>query len=157
MPRGRVRAAPVGVDLSIAIAARTEKAEAAYTALRGVVGAMQRFVRVPAERETLARLGEIRKRLRADEVAAVQRSMEHGRKVPQFGVEFLAMSRIIWDLVRGDDVATVVNSACSLMDEQREFCLKNPDDPRCIFSWPAPIELLQFRGPPELPRRITPP
>ncbi len=155
LPRGRARAVPVGVDLSIAIAARTEKAEAAYTALRGVVGAMQRFVRVPAERETLARLGEIRKRLRPDEVAAVQRSMEHGQKVPRFGVEFLAMSRIVWGLVHGEDVVTVVNSACRLMDEQRAFCLKNPNDPRCIFSWPAPIELLQFSGPPAPPRRIT--
>ena len=155
LPQGRARAVPVGVDLSIAIAARTEKAEAAYTALRGVVGAMQRFVRVPAERETLARLGEIRKRLRPEEVAAIQRSMEHGHKVPRFGVEHLAMGRIVWGLVRGDDVATVVNSACRLMDEQRDFCLRNPNDPRCIFSWPAPIELLQFRGPPAPPRRIT--
>ena len=135
LPRGRERAVPVGVDLGIAIAARTEKAEAAYTALRGIVGAMQRFAHVPAERETLSRLGEIRTRLRPEEVAAIQRSMEHGIRLPRFGVEHLAMDRIVWGLVRGDDVATVVNAACTFMDEQREFCLKNPNDPRCIFSW----------------------
>ena len=157
LPQGRARAVPVGVDFSIAIAARTEKAEAAYVALRGVVGAMQRFVRVPAERETLARLGEIRKRLRPEEVSAILRSMEHGRKLPRFGAEHLAMGRIVWGLARGEDVASVVNSACRFMDEQREFCLQNPDDPRCIFSWPAPIELLQFSGPPAPPRQITPP
>lgn len=137
LPRGRVRAVPVDVDLSIAIAARTEKAEAAYTALWGIVGAMQKFVHVPAERETLTRLGEFRKRLRPEEVTAIQRSMEHGRTIPRFGVERLAMYRIMRGLVRGDDVATVVNTACTFMDEEREFCLKNPNEPRCIVPWPT--------------------
>lgn len=156
LPQGKVRAVPVGVDLSVAIAARTEKAEAAYIALRGIVGALQRFVRVPAERETLSRLGEIRKRLRPEEVSAIQRSMEHGLKVPRFGVEHLAMNLIVWRLVRGDDVAPVVNAACSFMDEQRVFCLENPDDPRCILSWPDPVEFLLFDGPPAPPRQFTP-
>jgi hypothetical protein len=135
LPRGRERAVPVGVDLGIAIAARTEKAEAAYTALRGVVGAMQRFVHVPAERETLSRLGEIRTRLRSEEVAAIQRSMEHGIRMPRFSVEHLAMDRIVWGLVRGDDVATVANSVCTFMDEEREFCLEMPNHPRCNSLW----------------------
>jgi len=139
LPRGKVRAAPVGVDLSIAIAARTEKAEAAYTALRGIVGAMQRFVHVPAERESLARLGETRKRLRPEEVSAIQRSMEHGRNTPRFGVAHLAMSRVVWGLVHGESVATVVNAACAYMDEEREYCLKYPNLPRCIFQIVHPL------------------
>ena len=133
LPRGKVHAVPVSADLSIAIAARTGKAEAAYTALRGVVGAMQKFVLVPAEREALARLGEFRKRLRPDELTAIQRSMEHGRAMPQFGVQYAAMGSIMEGLVRGDDVATVVGTACARIDEHQQFCEANPIDFRCLI------------------------
>ncbi len=133
LPRGKVHAVPVSADLSVAIAARTEKAEAAYTALRGVVGVMQELVHVPAERATLARLGEFRKRLRPDEVTAIQRSMEHGHAMPQFGVQYAAMGSIMEGLVRGDDVATVVGTACARIGEHMQFCEANPIDFRCLI------------------------
>ena len=133
LPRGKVHAVPVSADLSIAIAARTEKAEAAYTALRGVVGVMQERVHVPAEREALARLGEFRKRLRPDEVTAIQRSMEHGHAMPQFGVQYAAMGSIMEGLVRGDDVATVVGTACARIGEHMQFCEANPIVFRCLI------------------------
>ena len=133
LPRGKVHAVPVSADLSIAIAARTGKAEAAYTALRGVVGVMQELVHVPAEREALARLGEFRKRLRPDEVTAIQRSMEHGRAMPQFGVQYAAMGSIMEGLVRGDDVATVVGTACARIGEHMQFCEANPIVFRCLI------------------------
>ena len=133
LPRGKVHAVPVSADLSIAIAARTGKAEAAYTALRGVVGVMQERVHVPAEREALARLGEFRKRLRPDEVTAIQRSMEHGHAMPQFGVQYAAMGSIMEGLVRGDDVATVVGTACARIGEHMQFCEANPIVFRCLI------------------------
>ena len=133
LPRGKVHAVPVSADLSIAIAARTEKAEAAYTALRGVVGVMQELVHVPAERATLARLGEFRKRLRPDEVTAIQRSMEHGHAMPQFGVQYAAMGSIMEGLVRGADVATVVGTACARIGEHMQFCEANPIVFRCLI------------------------
>ena len=131
LPRGKVPAVPVSPDLSIAIAARTEKADAAYTALRGVVGAMQRFVHVPAERETLARLGEFRKRLRPEEVTALQRSMEHGHAMPEYGAALSAMGSIVAGLLRGDDAAAVADTACAAVDELQKFCSEAPDDIRC--------------------------
>lgn len=134
LPRGNVPAVPVNADLSIAIAARTEQAEAAFIALRGVVGAMQELVHVPAERATLARLGEYRKRLRPEEVTAIQRSMEHGHAMPQSGFQFVAMESIMADLLRGDDVATVVGAACNALDEHRQYCEEaNTGDFRCLF------------------------
>ena len=133
LPQGRVRAVPVSADMSIAIAARTESAEAAYTALRGVVGAMQELVHVPAERETLARLGHFRKTLPPAEVAAIQRSMEYGHAMPRFGVQHAAMGSIMEGLIRGDDVATVVAAACDRIDEHLEFCEANSTDFRCLL------------------------
>ena len=133
LPRGTVRAVPVNADMSIAIAARTENAEAAYTALRGVVGAMQELVHVPAGRATLARLGDLRKQLPPAEVTAIQRSMKHGRAMPQYGVQYAAMGSIMEGLIRGDDVPTVAAAACDRIDEHLEFCAANPTDFSCLF------------------------
>ena len=133
LPQGKVHAVPVNADMSIAIAARTESAEAAYTALRGVVGAMQELVHVPAERETLARLGDFRKTLPPAEVTAIQHSMEYGHAMPQFGVQFAAMGSIMEGLIRGDDVVTVVAAACDRIDEHLEFCEANSTDFGCLF------------------------
>ena len=71
----QVRSVPVYAQMGIAIAARTPKPEAAYTALKGLVHVMQQFVVVPAEREAVARLGELRPDLQPEEVEAIQRSL----------------------------------------------------------------------------------
>ena len=117
LPQGKVRAVPAKGEFGIAIAARTTHPEAAYTALRGLVGVMQQYVNVPAQREAVAQLGEFRKDLRAEEVAALQQSMEHGHGWPTTGVQLHAIRYIVEALVRGDDVATVVNQACSIVRE----------------------------------------
>ena len=116
LPRGRVRSVPVPADMGLAIHARSEQAEVAYTALKGLLHTMQGFVTVPAKIEAVARLGELRPDLLPAEVAAIQRSMEHGR-APTWDVRArYAMSHIVDGLVRGDEVATVVNAACSALD-----------------------------------------
>ncbi len=127
IPRGKVRAVPVRAGVGVAIAARTEKPEAAYTALKGLVHAMQRHVVVPAGREAVALLGETRSPwhagIRPEEVEAIQRSMEAERempRMPQGAPELYTMESVIEALVRGDDVATVVNQACSLLREYQQ-------------------------------------
>lgn len=120
LPRGRARAVPVYADMGIAIAARTKNAEAAYTALKGLVHALQPRVNVPATKEGVARLGESRTDIRPDEVAALQHSIEHGRAMPQHVPAVLAMNSILKSLQHGDDVATMVNQACfTLYESQR--------------------------------------
>ncbi len=94
---------------------------------------MQELVHVPAERETLARLGDFRKTLPPAEVAAVQRSMENGHAMPRFGVQHAAMGSIMEGLIRGDDVATVAAAACDRMDEHLESCEANPTDFICLL------------------------
>ena len=106
--------------MGIAIAARTAKPEAAYTALKGLVHVMQQFVVVPAEREAVARLGELRPDLQPEEVEAIQRSLEAGRGLPRNVPAWHAMDNAVGDLVRGDDVATVVNQACSFVREYQQ-------------------------------------
>ena len=123
IPRGKVQSVPVNADLGIAIAARSAKPEAAYTALRGLVGVMQQFVRVPAAREAVARLGELRMDLRSEEVAALQGSMEAGRAMPGLPKgepAWLAMNEVVKALVNGDEVVSVVNQACSIVREYQQ-------------------------------------
>ncbi len=120
IPRGTVRSVPVYAQMGIAIAARTAKPEAAYTALKGLVHVMQQFVVVPAEREAVARLGELRPDLQPEEVEAIQRSLEAGRGLPRNVPAWHAMDNAVGDLVRGDDVATVVNQACSFVREYQQ-------------------------------------
>ena len=117
LPRGKVRSVPVSADMGLAIHARSGQTEAAYTALKGILQTMQRFVGVPSQKDAVARLGEIRPNLLPDEVAAVQRSMEHGRALQWDGRAWAAMQRIVDGLARGDEVATVVNQACSSLGE----------------------------------------
>ena len=118
LPRGKVRAVPVYADLGIAIIAKTKNAEVAYTALKGLVGAMEQYVvRMPARREAVARLGDTQKDLRPEEIAAVQQSMENGRAEPQSLPAGQAMGRVFESLVRGDDVLTAVSDACALVRE----------------------------------------
>ena len=115
LPKGKVRSVPVLGDMGIAIMARTENTEVAYTALKGLVNVMQRFVPVPAQKEAVARLGDYRKVILPEEIAAIQQSMEHGHGLPLDRNIRNAMRALEEGIVRGDDVLTAVNEACSLI------------------------------------------
>ena len=117
LPRGKVSATPVRTHLGIGIAARTQRTEAAFAALKGFNLAMQEHVAIPAGREAVARLADIRTDISPEEVIAVQQSLEYGREWPQHGLVLRTMDDITWGLGRGDDVATIVNQACSLAHE----------------------------------------
>lgn len=118
LPRGKVRAVPTWSSMGIAIASRTKHPEAAYTALKALVGVMQANVHVPAQKEAVARIGELRPELTPDEVSAYQQAMSHGREwSSRSGAARYAMHQVWKMLVRGDDVATIVNQACSLVSE----------------------------------------
>ena len=116
IPQGKVRSVPVAGEMGIAVMARTENTEAAFTALKGIVNTMQRFVPVPAQEEAVARLGDYRKTLHPEEIAAIQHSMAHGRGLPLDQKMRDAMRAIEEGIVRGDDVLTVVNEACALVE-----------------------------------------
>ena len=104
--------------MGLAIHARAEQTEAAYTALKGLLHTMQGFVGVPAQiGRGRARLGELRPNLLPAEVLAAQRSMEYGRALSRDERAWHAMQHIVDGLVRGDEVATVVNAACSAVEE----------------------------------------
>ncbi len=117
LPRGKVSATPVRTHLGIGIAARTQRTEAAFAALKGFNLAMQEHVAVPAGRDAVARLADIRPDISPEEVAAVQHSLEHGREWPQHRLPLDIMYEITQSLGRGDDVATIVNQACSRAHE----------------------------------------
>ncbi len=119
LPRGKVPSTQVNPYPGIAIAARTANPEAAYTALRGLVKTMQPHVRVPTEREAVARLGEFRWDLQPEEVIAIQQSMEYGRVRPQDEAQVRAMFRLVEALARGDDVTSAVNQGCSVLYENQ--------------------------------------
>ncbi len=119
LPRGKVQSTQVNPYPGIAIAAQTANPEAAYTALRGLVKTMQPYVRVPSEREAVARLGEFRWDLQPEEVIAIQQSMEYGRGRPDDIAQRRAMFRLVEALVRGDDVASAVNQGCSTLYENQ--------------------------------------
>ncbi len=117
LPRGKARSVPFDSHIGIAILAQTANPEAAYMALRGLVKTMQPYVRVPTEREAVARLGQIRPDLESEEVTAIQNSMEHARLLPQDAAQSRAMYNLVEALVRGDEVASAVNEACSVLYE----------------------------------------
>ncbi len=115
LPQGRVRSVPVAAGTGLAIVARTEHTEKAYTALKGLLQTLQRFVAVPAQKEAVARLGEIHPSLLPEEVTAVQRSLEHGRAIPEDLQVWAAMHDIVDGLARGDEVSAVVTAACATL------------------------------------------
>ena len=119
LPRGKVQSTQVNPYPGIAIAAQTANPEAAYTALRGLVKAMQPNVRVPSEREAVARLGQIQPNLQPEEVIAIQQSMEYGRGRPDDIAQRRAMFRLVEALARGDDVTSAVNQGCSILYENQ--------------------------------------
>ena len=112
LPRGNVRSVPVTAGMALAITAQTRNTEAAYTALKGLLHTMQRFVHVSAQRDAVARLGEIHPNLPPEEAAALQRSMEYGHALPYNSIG-PTMYDMIDSLARGAKVAAVVNEACS--------------------------------------------
>ena len=115
LPRGKVQSTRINTYPGIAIAAQTANPEAAYTALRGLVKAMQPYVRVPSEREAVARIGQFRSDLQPEEVTAIQQSMEYGRGRPDDIAQRRAMFRLVEALARGDSVASAVNLGCSIL------------------------------------------
>ena len=115
LPRGKVRSVPVTAGMGLAITAQAVNTEAAYTALKGLLHTMPRFVHVPAQREAVAKLGEIHPNLPPEEAAALQRSMDHGR-VPPWYVVGPTMYQIVDSLAHGANVATVVNEACTMVE-----------------------------------------
>jgi multiple sugar transport system substrate-binding protein len=118
LPRGKVQAVPIWSSMGIAITSRTKHPEAAYTALKALVGMMQASVHVPAQKEAVARLGELRPELAPEEVEAYQQSMAHGREwFSDVSAARYAMHEVWGMLVRGDDVASIVNEGCSLVSE----------------------------------------
>lgn len=117
LPRGKVPATPVRTSLGIGIAARTQRTEAAFMALKGFNRAMQQQVAIPAGREAVARLADIRPDISPEEVTAVQHSLEHGREWPQHRLLLHVLHDMGWSVARGDDVPTIVNQACSLAHE----------------------------------------
>ena len=121
LPRGKMHATQVRADFGIALTAQTKHPDVAYTALQGLTHALQNEVAVPASRAAAARLADIRTDLRPEEVAAIQHSLEHGRAEPVFHVpQMIAMGEIMARLGSGDDVATMVNSACSAVREYQQ-------------------------------------
>ena len=86
-------------------------------ALKGFNRAMQEHVAIPAGREAVARLADIRTDISPEEVVAVQSSLDHGREWPQHGLQLQIMWELTQSLGRGDDVATIVNQACSIAHE----------------------------------------
>ena len=123
IPQGKTQAVPVRAGVGLAIAAGTQSPETAYTALQGLVHAMQRHATVPATRDGIERLGEFQPGMRSDEIQAIQRSMAAERempRLPQGKPELYAMSAIAEGLVRGEDVSTVVNQACSVLREYQQ-------------------------------------
>ncbi len=117
LPRGKVSATPVRTRLGIGIAARTQRTEAAFMALKGFNRAMQAHVAIPAGREAVARLADLRPDISPEEVTAVQHSLEHGREWPQHGLPLTILYELAQGLGRGEDVPTIVNQACSIAHE----------------------------------------
>lgn len=117
LPRGKVAATPVRTHLGIGIAARTQRPDAAFMALKGFNRAMQDHVAIPAGREAVARLADIRRDITPQEVAAIQQSLEHGREWPQQRLPLTIMYELTRGLARGDDVPTIVNQACTIAHE----------------------------------------
>ncbi len=119
LPRGKARSTEINPYPGIAIAARTANPDAAYTALRGLVKAMHPHVRVPVEREAVARLGDYRWDLQPEEVTAIQQSMEYGRGEPEDEGQWSAMLTVVEALARGDEVASAINQACAVLYESQ--------------------------------------
>jgi ABC-type glycerol-3-phosphate transport system substrate-binding protein len=117
LPQGKTAATPVRTSLGIGVAARTQNVERAFMALRGFNRVMQEHVAIPAGRDAVARLADLRPDISPEEVSAVQYSLEHGRGYPQHSLPLTVMHELNQSLSRGDDVASIVNQACNTVHE----------------------------------------
>ena len=106
-------------QIGIAIVAQTGNPDEAYAAIRGLLHTMRPYVHVPSEREAVARLEQIRTDLQPNEVTAIQHSMDYARLVPSDAAQSRAMYSLTEALVRGDEVASAVNQACSVLYENQ--------------------------------------
>ena len=118
LPRGKIAAVPVKDGFGIGIATRTPHTEAAFTALQGFLHAWQDQVRMPARREAVSGR-RIHPSLLPDDLAARERSLEHGRTPPKDILYRISLGTAVQSLVRGDDVASAVNRACAAMEEYK--------------------------------------
>lgn len=115
LPSGKQFVVPVRDGFGIGITMRTPQTEAAYTALRGLVRAMQTQVTMPARREAVASLRRAKFDPKPEELEAIERSLENGRALPQTLLQGLTMAVATEALAKGKDVATAVNEACGVM------------------------------------------
>lgn len=120
LPSGKQFVAPVRDGFGIGIATRTPQTEAAYTALQGLVRAMQTQVMIPARRDAIAGLRRVMFDLQPAEREAIEQSMEHGRALPQTLLPRVTMGRATEALVKGKGVATAVNEACGVLRKYQD-------------------------------------
>ena len=111
VPRGKEMAVPV--EDGFGIATRTPRTEAAYTALQGFIDAWQNQVRMPAKREAVSGDKGVHPSLLSAELAAIERSLEHGRAAPRDTRSIIALNAAARSIVQGDDVASAVNRGCA--------------------------------------------
>lgn len=127
LPSGKQFVVPVRDGFGIGITSRTPQTEVAYTALQGLVRAMQTQVTMPAQREAVASLRRAKFDPKPEEREAIERSLENGRARPQTLLEGLTMVVATEALVKGEDVATAVNEAYGVMRKyQSEVGLPPP-------------------------------
>jgi len=122
LPRSKQRATMVSAGMGIAITTHAKEPEVAYTALKGLISALQSNVYVPVHKPAIARMHTFLPGWNAAEIEAVQRAMAYARSAPTFSKDLLTLGtryRIADDLLRGEAVPTVVNRACALIDEYR--------------------------------------
>lgn len=120
LPKGKHFVAPVRDGFGIGITTRTPRTEAAYTALQGLVRAMQTQVTMPARRDAVAGLRRSHYDLKPEELQAVELSLESGRAVPQTLLQGLTLAVATEAIVKGKDVATAVNEACGVLRKYQD-------------------------------------
>ena len=135
LPEGREFVVPVHDGFGIGIATRTPRTERSFTALRGLIHAMQQRVSMPAKREAVAGLTGFQVTLKPEEVAAVARSLEHGRPLPQHELQDLATVTVVESLARGEEVATAVNKACAIIEKYADIGDLTPAVPLRPNPW----------------------
>ena len=135
LPRGKQFVVPVRDGFGIGITTQTPRTEAAYTALQGLVRAMQTQVTMPARREAVASLRRAKFDPQPEELEAIKRSLENGRALPQTLLEGLTMGVATEALVKGRDVATAVNEACGALRKYQDSADIPPQLPLKPNPW----------------------
>ena len=132
LPRGKEMVVPVKDGFGVGIATRTPRTEAAFTALQGFIDAWQDQVRMPAKREVVSGDKGVHPSLLPAEQTAIERSLEHGRTVPEDIRSIIALNAAVRSIVQGDDVASAVNRGCAAIEEYRQTQESLPNFP----LWP---------------------